>query len=66
MKRIIPIIMCFFMLCSCVSDNGEKDSQRERLVTMERASVIPVGADIGKADNGEKLNYDIQKAIWIS
>lgn len=66
MKRIIPVIMCFFMLCSCVSDNGENESQKDRLVTMERASVIPVGAETDSAENGEKLNYDIQKAVWIS
>lgn len=39
MKKILALLICFLTLCSC---GGEVNSQRDRLVTMEKASVIPV------------------------
>lgn len=66
MKKILALAMCAVMLCSCGIGGDSSDSQRDRLVTLERASVIPVevmGEDSSKA---EKVNYKEQKALWIS
>ena len=65
MKRIFAVLICFLTLCSCV---GEVNSQRDRLVTMEKASVIPVYGEKNYTDEetSHKLNYTVQKAIWIS
>ena len=65
MKKILALLMCFVTLCSC---GGEVNSQRDRLVTMEKASVIPVSGEETSADveTSHKLNYTVQKAIWIS
>lgn len=65
MKKILALLMCFVTLCSC---GGDADSQRDRLVTMEKASVIPVCGEKNYTDveTSHKLNYTVQKAIWIS
>lgn len=65
MKKILTLLICFLTLCSC---GGEVNSQRDRLVTMEKASVIPVSGEETSADveTSHKLNYTVQKAIWIS
>ena len=65
MKKILTLLICFLTLCSC---GGEVNSQRDRLVTMEKASVIPVCGEKNYTDEetSHKLNYTVQKAIWIS
>lgn len=65
MKKILTLLICFLTLCSC---GGEVNSQRDRLVTMEKASVIPVSGEKNYTDveTSHKLNYTVQKAIWIS
>ena len=65
MKKILILLICFLTLCSC---GGEVNSQRDRLVTMEKASVIPVCGEKNYTDveTSHKLNYTVQKAIWIS
>ena len=65
MKKILAMLICLLTLCSC---EGEVNSQRDRLVTMEKASVIPVCGEKTSTDveTSHKLNYTVQKAIWIS
>ena len=65
MKKILTLLICFLTLCSC---GGEVNSQRDRLVTMEKASVIPVCGEKNYTDEetSHKLNYTVPKAIWIS
>ncbi|MGN0595281.1 MAG: family 10 glycosylhydrolase, partial [Hominimerdicola sp.] len=67
MKKIIILFLCCILLTSCIHENNDTISP-ERMKKMPYSSVIPI---VNKTENTEKnmfepLNYEIQKAVWIS
>ena len=67
MRKIFILIMCCALFSSCIHENNE-NSSLERTQKMQRNSVIPVFSKNTQPCHKmyKPINYDIQKAVWIS